>query len=180
MKQDLTLLNKDMSLHTALNNSNDPIHVNCEWCDWKLDLNQTDWCVNCGTSIFDDKMNNELSKLVIKNIHNTEGLNIEGISIDEWITEDDNYQFLVYADGHKWMYKLWRYGIEVEGKERYRLELHATGGRCYMKDLGTNEIKIKRLFYKSIKGLLDEHIEYVTNEVLSKAMTSVSHSLNIN
>jgi len=180
MKQDLTLLNKDMSLHAALNNSNDPIHVNCEWCDWQLDLNQTDWCVNCDTSIFDDKMNNELSKLVIKNIHNTEGLNIEGISIDEWIVEPDNYQFLVYADGHKWMYKLWRYGIEVEGKERYRLELHATGGRCYMKDLGTNEIKIKRLFYKSIKGLLDEHIEYVTNEVLSKAMTSVSHSLNIN
>jgi len=169
-----------MTLHSALSNSNDPIHVNCEWCDWQLDLNQTDWCANCDTSIFDDKMNNELSKLVIKNIHNTEGLNIEGISIDEWIIEDDNYQFLVYADGHKWMYKLWRHSIQVEGKERYRLELHPTGDRCYTKYLGTNEIKIKRLFYKSIKGLLDEHIEYVTNEVLAKAMTSISHSININ
>jgi hypothetical protein len=169
-----------MSLHTALNNSNDPIHVNCRWCDWQLDLNDTDWCTNCDTSIFDDKINNELSKLLIKNIHNTEGLNIEGISIDEWIVEDDNYQFLAYADGHKWMYKLWRHGIEVEGKERYRLELHATGGRCYTKYLGTNEIKIKRLFYKSIKGLLDEHIEWVTKQIVQQASTSLSQSLNIN
>lgn len=169
-----------MSLHTALNNSNDPIHINCRWCGWQLDLNDTDWCTNCDTSIFDDKINNELSKLLIKNIHNTEGLNIEGISIDEWITEPDNYQFLVYADGHKWMYKLWRHSIQVEGNERYRLELHLSEGRCYTKYLGTNEIKIKRLFYKSIKGLLDEHIEWVTKQIVQQASTSLSQSLNIN
>jgi hypothetical protein len=169
-----------MTLLSVLTNSNDPIHVNCRWCGWKLDLNDTDWCTNCDTSIFDDKINNELSKLLIKNIHNTEGLNIEGISIDEWITEPDNYQFLVYADGHKWMYKLWRHSIQVEGNERYRLELHLSEGRCYTKYLGTNEIKIKRLFYKSIKALLAEHIDWVTNYIVQQASTSLSHSLNIN
>ena len=169
-----------MTLQSALANIDDPIHVNCRWCGWKLDLNNTDWCTNCDTSIFDDKMNNELSKLVIKNIHNTEGLNIEEISIDEWITEPDNYQFLAYATGHKWMFKLWRHSIQVEGNERYRLELHATGGRCYTKYLGTNEIKIKRLFYKSIRGLVDEHIDYVTKQIVQQASTSLSQSLNIN
>ena len=169
-----------MTLLSVLTNSNDPIHVNCRWCGWKLDLNDTDWCVNCDTSIFDDKMNNKLSYLIIRNIHNTEGLNIEGISIDEWIVEHDNYQFLVYADGHKWMYKLCRHNIQVDGNIKYRLELHATGDKCYTDYLSTNEIKIKRLFYKSIKALLAEHIDWVTNYIVQQASTSLSQSLNIN
>jgi len=153
--------------------------INCQWCDWQLDLDQTDWCNNCDTSIFDDKMNNTSSKLVIKNINNANGLNIEGISTDDWIAEYDTYQFLVYADGHKWMYKLWRHRIKVEGEERYRLELHATVGRCYTKYLGINEIKTKRLFYKLIKELLDEHIDWVTNYLVRQASASLSQSLSI-
>lgn len=128
-----------------------------------------------------------MSKLTIKNLHNTEGLNIEGVCIDQWITNPDAYEFMAYVDGHKWLYKLWRDSIDVTlagettSKKRYRLELHAVGSRCYTRYLGTNEIKIKRLFYKSIKGLVDEHMEYVTNQILGKAFTqtSVSHSINI-
>ena len=129
-----------------------------------------------------------MNKLTIKNIHNTEGLNIEGICIDgEWIITPDTYEFLVYADGHKWMFKLFRNDIDVtlagetNSKKRYQLELHATGSNIYTKYLGTNEIKIKRLFYKSIKALVDEHIDFVTKEILTKAFanTSVSHSINI-
>lgn len=126
-------------------------------------------------------------KLIIKNLHNTEGLNIEGVNIGEWITSPDAYEFLVYADGHKWMFKLYRDDADVtlagetQSKRRYKLELHATGGNIYTSYLATGEIKIKRLFYKSIKRLVDEHIDYVTKEILTKAFaqTSVSHSINI-
>lgn len=126
--------------------------------------------------------------LTIKNIHNTEGLNIEGICIDgEWIISPDAYEFLVYADGHKWMFKLDRRVLDItlagetDSKKRYKLELHATADNTYTKYLGTNEIKIKRLFYKSIKGLVDEHVDFVTKEILTKAFaqTALSHSINI-
>ena len=127
------------------------------------------------------------TRLTIENLYKTEGLNMEGVNIDEWITSPDAYEFLAYADGQKWMFKLDRRALDItmvgetDSKKRYKVELHATGGNIYTRYLGTNEIKIKRLFYKSVKGLVDEHLEFVTKEILTKAFaqTSVSHSINI-
>lgn len=127
------------------------------------------------------------TRLTIENLYKTEGLNIEGVNIDEWITSPDAYEFLAYADGHKWMFKLDRRALdvtmagEVDSKKRYKIELHATGGSIYTRYLGINEIKIKRLFYKAVKGLVDEHIDFVTKEILTKAFaqTAVSNSINI-
>jgi hypothetical protein len=125
------------------------------------------------------------TRITIENLYKTEGLNIEGVNIDEWITSPDAYEFLVYADGHKWMFKLCRNSNDVtlagetESKPRYKLELHATGTQCYTSYLGINEIKIKRLFYKSVKRLVNDHIDFVTKEILSKAFSATSHSINI-
>lgn len=140
----------------------DPIKVHCCLCGWELDLNKTDWCTNCDTSIFDDKINNELGKLIIKNISNTDGLNIVGVSITEWLVDEDKYNFLAYAEGHKWIYTLGRMA-NPDGK--YELTLHASLNTNLIKTLGVNEIKIKRLFYKSIKGLVDDHLDNVTQSL---------------
>lgn len=128
-----------------------------------------------------------MPRLTIENLYKTEGLNIEGVNIDEWITSPDAYEFLAYADGHKWMFKLDRRALDItmvgetDSKKRYKIELHATGGSIYTRYLGINEIKIKRLFYKSVKGLVDEHMDFVTKHILTKAFaqTAVSHSINI-
>jgi hypothetical protein len=126
-----------------------------------------------------------MNKLTIENLYKTEGINIEGVNIDEWMTLTDSYEFLAYANGHKWMFKLCRNSNDVtlvgetKSKPIYKLELHATGAQCYTMYLGTNEIKIKRLFYKSVRRLVDEHIDFVTKEILSKAFTATSHSINI-
>jgi hypothetical protein len=151
--------------------------INCQWCDFQLDLDQTDWCNNCDTSIFDDKMNNNLNKLFIKNIHNTRGLNIEGISIDDWIVTNETYQFFAYIDGHNWLCKLWRHSIKVDDKELYRFELHSPGSRYYTKYLETDVIKTKRLFYKAIKELVAEHIDFVTDELVAKAFQTLKQKI---
>jgi hypothetical protein len=122
-------------------------------------------------------------KLTIKNLYKTEGINMFGISIDEWLTLDDHYEFLVYSNGHKWMYKLDRMPHHLDNK--FKLTLNATANNIYTVHLGLNEIKVKRLFYMRVNELVEQHIEFVTNEIVSAALTrqgitAISNSININ
>ena len=123
------------------------------------------------------------NKLTIKNLYKTEGINIVGVNIEQWLTLDGHYEFLAYANGHKWMYTLSRIPHHLDNK--YKLTLNATVDHTYSIHLGTNEIKVKRLFYMRVNELVEQHIEFVTNELVSAALTKqgktyTSHSININ
>jgi hypothetical protein len=123
-----------------------------------------------------------MPKLTIKNLYKTEGINMFGVSIDEWLTLDDHYEFLVYSNGHKWMYKLNRIPHHLDNK--YKLTLNATADNTYTVHLSPNEIKVKRLFYMRINELLEQHIEWVTNEIVSatltkQGLTSISSSIKM-
>ncbi len=113
-----------------------------------------------------------MPKLTIQNLYKTEGINIVGVSIDEWHTLTDRYEFLSHSQGHKWMYSLNRVA-DNEGK--YELTLHAAFGIALKKQLGLNEIKVKRLFYMRVGELVNEHLANVALQ-----MTFVSNSININ
>ena len=124
-----------------------------------------------------------MQKLTIKNLYKTEGINIFGVSIDEWLTIDDHYEFLVYANGHKWIYTLSRIRHHLDNT--YKLTLNATADHTYSIHLGLNEIKVKRLFYMRVNELVEQHIEFVTNELILAALTiqgntNISHSILIN
>jgi hypothetical protein len=111
------------------------------------------------------------NKLTIQNLYKTEGVNIVGVSIDEWHTLTDRYEFLSHSQGHKWMYSLNR----VANKDgTYQLTLHAAFGIELKKQLGLNEIKVKRLFYMRVGELVNEHLANVALQ-----MTFISNSIKI-
>lgn len=94
---------------------------------------------------------------------------MHGVSIDEWITLPDRYEFLSYSHGHKWMYSLNRIdNVDME----YELTLHAAAGVTLSKHLSVNEIKVKRLFYMRISELVGEHLANVMLQ-----MTAISSSI---
>jgi len=112
-----------------------------------------------------------MQKLIIQNLYKTEGINIVGVSIDEWHTLADHYEFLSHSQGHKWMYSLNRIA-DNEGK--YRLTLHAAAGVDLATQLGINEIKVKRLFYMRVGELVNQHLANVALQ-----MTFISHSIKL-
>lgn len=102
------------------------------------------------------------NKLTIQNVYKTEGLNIVGVSIDEWLTLTDRYDFLSHSHGHKWMYTLNRI---ANPDNKYELRLIVSDGSVYTTLLDIGEIKIKRLFYKHINNLVVEHLQQITYNI---------------
>jgi hypothetical protein len=106
--------------------------------------------------------------LTIKNLYKTEGIEHHGVSITEWLSQPDTYEFLSYSQGHKWMYSLSR----IANKDKkYELTLHAAAGVAVSKWLGINEISIQRLFYMRAGELVSEHL---ANVMLQMAAISSS------
>jgi hypothetical protein len=112
----------------------------------------------------------KMGKITIKNLYKTEGITEHGVSITEWLTHPDRYEFLSYSQGHKWMYSLNR----VSNGGKYELTLHAAAGVVVTKPLGLNEITIKRLFYMRVGELVTEHF---ANVMLQMTFTNISSSL---
>jgi hypothetical protein len=106
--------------------------------------------------------------LTIQNLYKTEGIVMHGISIDEWITQPDRYEFLSHSHGHKWMYSLDRICNE-DGE--YQLTIHAAAGVTLSKYISLTELKVKRLFYMRVSELVSEHL---ANVMLQMAAISSS------
>lgn len=95
---------------------------------------------------------NSRKKLNIKNTDKVIGINMLGISISDWISSNDDYQFLVYDSfGIKWMFKLDRFPDE---KGDFLLSL-ILSNKVKTKKISKWHIQIKRLFYMQINELLD-------------------------
>jgi len=124
------------------------------------------------------KVKKEMNKLYIENLTNIEGLELHDISIIRTETDSDNYRF--FRSQPEQCFKLSRYPIKVGGVLKYELRLSVLDTYHYVTNISIDIIQLKDSFFKSMKELFDEHIEYVTNTILSKALASVSHSININ
>lgn len=102
------------------------------------------------------------TKLHIKNTNKVIGLSMLGLSISDWLEFNDRYDFLVHdSAGVKWMLTLNRIA-DADGK--YVLSLYNTGDIFKVK-IEAGEIKIKRLFYKSILSLTEKVRENVLNKI---------------
>lgn len=99
-------------------------------------------------------------RLYIKNLHKTAGLNILGVSIDNWTVHEQYYEYQAYYEGISWTLRLMREAFTLIESTVYVLELiTADTNSCRPRTfLTADELKVKRLFFLQTKCAIDNYL----------------------